>query len=158
MTCKFGSKLTIKIARSLEENGAVEHSPPSNHGKVSLDGLTHIISTTIDFEGYDAAENALLPVATPGWVEASILKKRLANPKSHSADPRLFFSGLVFCTADLPDGDKDAIIGGVLAMGGLYSGSVSRLVTHLVALNMEPQACKIAMSRNLQCQIVLPHW
>ena len=100
----------------------------------------------------------MLAIVKPSWVEGSVLKKRLANTKSHSPDPRLFFSGMIVCTADLPDGDKDAIIGGVLAMGGLYSGSISKLVTHVVALNMEPQACKVAVSKNLACKIVLPHW
>ena len=140
------------------ENGAVEHSPPSDHGKVHVNGLTHIISPTIDFEGYEAADSRMTAVVKPSWVETSILKNRLANPKSHSPDPRLFFSGLVVCTADLPEGDKDAIIGGVLAMGGLYSGAISKLVTHIVALDMEPQACKVAVSKNLKCKIVLPHW
>lgn len=100
----------------------------------------------------------MIPIITPGWVEASVLKKRLANPRSHSADPRLYFAGLVVCTAELPEGDKDAIIGGVLAMGGLYSGAITKIVTHIVALNMEPQACQIAVAKNLRCKIVLPHW
>ena len=100
----------------------------------------------------------MVAVVKPSWVLTSIDKNRVANPKSHSADPRLFFSGLVVCTADLPDGDKDAIIGGVLAMGGLYSGAISKLVTHIVALSMEPQACKVAVAKNLTCRIVLPHW
>lgn len=95
---------------------------------------------------------------TPNWVDISILKSRLANPRSHSPDPRLFFSGLVVCTANLPEGDKDAIIGGVLAMGGLYSGAISKLVTHLVALTMDPVACQTVVSKNLNCKIVLPHW
>ena len=94
----------------------------------------------------------------PSWIETSILKKKLSNPKAHNPDPRLFFSGVVLCTADLPEGDKDAIIGGVLAMGGLYSGSISKLVTHIVAMSMEPDACKVAVAKNLTCKIVLPHW
>ena len=99
-----------------------------------------------------------MPIVTPGWIDASVLKKRLANPKSYSPDPRLFFSGLVVCIADLPAGDKDAIIGGVLAMGGLYSGTVSKLVTHIVALNMEPKACEVVVTKGLNCKLVLPHW
>ena len=100
----------------------------------------------------------MVPVVTPSWVEASVAKRRLANPRSHSADPRLFFSSLVVCTADLPDGDKDAIVGGVLAMGGLYSSAITKAVTHIVALNMDPAACQIAVAKNLNCKIVLPHW
>jgi hypothetical protein len=123
-----------------------------------LEGLSHIISSTVDFPGYEDASERMVSVVKPEWVDASVQKKRLANPRSYSPDPRLFFSGLVVCVADLPDGDKDAIIGGVIAMGGLYSGSISRQVTHIVALNMEPQVVQIATAKNLDCQIVLPHW
>ena len=116
------------------------------------------MSNTIDFEGYEAAEDTLIPVVTPSWVDSSLMKKRLANPRSHSADPRQFFSGLVVCPADLPPGDKDAIVGGVLAMGGLYSSPITKLVTHIVALTMDPPQCQTAVSKNLKCKIVLPHW
>ncbi|MCJ1394718.1 hypothetical protein MMC18_007598 [Xylographa bjoerkii] len=155
---ELGTALAIKLARSLEDNGAVQHAPSANNANISFDGLTHIISATIDFEGYEKAEDLLVPVVTPSWVDASVAKKRLANPRSHSPDPRLYFSGLVVCTAELPDGDKDAIVGGVLAMGGLYSSAITKAVTHIVALTMEPAACQIAVAKNLSCKIVLPHW
>jgi hypothetical protein len=148
----------MQLARALIDHGAEQHVAPGSTSAASLHGLTHIISTTIDFEAYEEAANKLISIVTPGWVETSILKKRVANPRSHSPDPRLFYSGLVVCTADLPEGDKDAIIGGVLAMGGLYSGHISKLVTHLVSLSMDPQACQVAKAKNLQCKIVLPHW
>ena len=97
-------------------------------------------------------------MAKPDWVIASIVKGRLANPRQYSPDPKLFFSGLVVCCADLPPGDADAIIGGVLAMGGLHTGAVSKLVTHIVALTLDPEKCKVSISKNLKCKIVLPHW
>jgi hypothetical protein len=90
-------------------------------GRIPLTDVTHIISTTSDFPDYEAAGEALIPVVKPDWVEASVTKRRLANPRQYSPDPRLFLSGVVVCCADLPSGDEDAIIGGVLAMGGLYS-------------------------------------
>lgn len=136
----------------------MEHSPPSSNGKISVEGLTHIVSATIDFESYEFAMERMIPVVKPSWVHGSVQKSKLANPMSHSPDTRLFFSGLVVCIADLPEGDKDAIIGGVLAMGGLYSGAVSRMVTHIVALSQDPQACRIALLKNLDCKIILPHW
>ena len=123
-----------------------------------MEGVTHIISTTIDFPAYDAANDALKSVVKPDWVDASITKGRLANPRQYSPDPRLFFSGLIVCCADIPSGDADAIIGGVLAMGGLYSSSVSKMVTHIVALSMDSDKCQTALSRDLKCKIVLPHW
>lgn len=116
------------------------------------------MADTIDFEHYTAADDCMIPVVNRSWITTSISKKRLANPKSHSPDPRMFFSGLVVCTAELPDGDKDAIIGGLLAMGGLYIGSISRLVTHVVAQDMTPSVCQIVQAKGFQCKIVLPQW
>lgn len=120
--------------------------------------MTYLISTTSDFPEYEAAVSLLKAVVKPDWVKSSLLKKRLANPRHYSPDPRLFFSGLVVCCADLPTGDKDAIIGGVLAMGGLHASSVSKMVTHIVALTTDPEKCQTAISKNLGCKIVLPHW
>ena len=99
----------------------------------------------------------MIPVAKPEWVDACVARGRLANSRQYSPDPRLFFSGVVVCCADIPEGDKDAIIGGVLAMGGLYTGLVSKLVTHIVALTLEADQCQVA-TRRLDCKIVLPHW
>ena len=123
-----------------------------------MQGITHIITSTIDFEGYDAAEERMLAVVKPEWVEESLAKRKLANPRSYNPDPRLFFSGLVICCADLPTGDKDAVTGGVLAMGGLYTSALSRPVTHVVALSIDAPACQIAISKSLPSKIVLPHW
>lgn len=100
----------------------------------------------------------LKSIVKPEWVTASIAKGRLANPRSYSPDPRLFFSGLVLCCADIPEGDKDAIIGGVLATGGLYSGSVTKQVTHIVGLTMDHEKCQIVLKKDLMCKVVLPHW
>lgn len=130
----------------------------SSDDRVLETKITHIISATSDFPDYERAVDALKAVVKPAWVEASLLKGRLANPKQYSPDPKLFFTGLVVCCADLPPGDEDAIIGGVLAMGGLYSSPVSRSVTHIVALTMDSEKCQTAVTRNLNCKIVLPHW
>lgn len=147
-----------QLAQLLEENGAEGISRTATANPILLQDITHIISTTIDFPEYEAANDALKSVVKPDWVKASIAKGRLANPRQYSPDPRLFFSGLVVCCADLPSGDSDAIIGGVLAMGGLYSSPVSKMVTHIVALTMDSDKCKTAISKNVKCKYVLPHW
>ena len=147
-----------QFAKLLAENGAEEINKAATVDPIPLQDITHIISNTIDFPEYEAASDALKSVVKPEWVKASILKGRLANPRQYSPDPRLFFSGLVVCCADLPSGDSDAIIGGVLAMGGLYSSPVSKMVTHIVALTMESDKCQTAISKNVKCKYVLPHW
>lgn len=143
----------------LNENGAEEVSRCSGDDRTTtLEGISHIISTTADFPDYEKASAAMIPVIKPEWVTACITRGRLANPRQYSPDPRKFFSGIVVCCADLPEGDEHAIIGGVLAMGGLFAGAVSKLVTHIVALTLDADKCQFATSRNLACKIVLPHW
>ncbi|EEH17996.1 hypothetical protein PABG_00559 [Paracoccidioides brasiliensis Pb03] len=137
-------------------------------GKVTLHRLpaslppahefTHIVSSTIDFPGHDAVCDALIPVVKPQWVHASISKNKLVNPRQYNPDPRLFLNDVVVACADIPEGDKDAIIGGVLAMGGLYSSKITRTTTHLVALTLNSDKCAGLLSRSLNIKIVLPHW
>ncbi|PGH12085.1 hypothetical protein AJ79_04484 [Helicocarpus griseus UAMH5409] len=119
--------------------------------------FTHVVSSTIDFPGHDAVCDALIPVVKPQWVNASILKNKLANPRQYNPDPRLFLNDVVVTCADIPEGDKDAIIGGVLAMGGLYSSRITRTTTHLVALAMDADKCANLLNK-LDIKIVLPHW
>lgn len=95
----------------------------------------------------------------PSWVTTSIEKKRAANPRQFSPDPSLFLTDVVvMCADDIPPGDKDAIIGGVLAMGGLYSSTMTKLVTHVVALSMNNPSCRAIQERALKSKPVLPHW
>ena len=142
----------------LIENGAHEVSRACAQGTIDINRVTHIVSTTSDFIEYENANELLKAVVTPDWIKASITKGRLANPRQYSPDPRYFFSGLVVCCADLPSGDADAIIGGVLAMGGLFSSAVTKQVTHIVALIMENEKCSTVVKKDLKCKIVLPHW
>ena len=142
----------------MEDHGAEQITGTTGANPIPLQDITHIISTTTDFPEYEAASDALKSVVKPDWVKASIAKGRLANPRQYSPDPRLFFSGLVVCCADLPSGDSDAIIGGVLAMGGLYSSPVSKMVTHIVALSMDSDKCRMAINKDVKCKYVLPHW
>ena len=116
------------------------------------------MASTFDFPEYDSACDALIPVIKPSWIEASLAKDKLANPRQYSPDPRLFMSDVVVCCADLPEGDADAIIGGVLAMGGLFTTKITSQVTHLVALTLESEPCVLVQNRRLPIKIVLPHW
>lgn len=82
----------------------------------------------------------------------------MANPRQYSPDPRLFLNDVVVTCGDIPEGDKDAIIGGVLAKGGIYSLKVSGLVTHLVDLTAESDKARVVLGRKMNVKIVLPHW
>lgn len=147
-----------QLVSLLERHGGELATDKFDGENLPLDDITHIICGSCDFPSYDAASDALIPVVKPQWLEASVAKSKLANPRQFSADPRLFMSDVVICCADLPEGDKDAIIGGVLAMGGLHSARVSSMVTHIVALTMDSDVCRSVALRKLNMKIVLPHW
>ncbi|KAL4910672.1 hypothetical protein BDW74DRAFT_141588 [Aspergillus multicolor] len=116
------------------------------------------MSTTIDFPQFDAAKDALIPVVKPQWMHASLAKRKLNNVRQYSPDPRLFLNDVVVTCGDIPEGDKDAIIGGVLAKGGLYNPRVTGLCTHLVDLTIDSDKAKQIKQRKLNVKIVLPHW
>ena len=70
----------------------------------------------------------------------------------------MFFREVIVSCADLPEGDKDAIIAGTLALGGLYSAPLTKLVTHVVAMDTDNDKCRTVQAKNLACKMVLPHW
>ncbi|OBT83412.1 hypothetical protein VE02_07696 [Pseudogymnoascus sp. 03VT05] len=154
-------ELTIENAREfgsiLEENGATI-SELSADGTVEIAEVTHIISSTSDFPQYHIAGVHQRPVITPSWIAASLKKNKLAPFRPYTPDPNLFFSGVNVTCADIPEGDQDAIIGAVIAMGGQESSSLTRQVTHIVALTEYHPKCQNAKDKQLKCKIVLPHW
>ena len=94
----------------------------------------------------------------PAWVDQSLKGNKIKNPRPYSPDPQLFMSDVTICCGDLPSGDKEAILGGVLATGGQFSQQLSRTVTHLIALDLDDNKCQVAISKRLNLSIVLPHW
>ncbi|KAK2737781.1 hypothetical protein FQN57_007429 [Myotisia sp. PD_48] len=156
---QIDADLAEKLSKVIREyDGEAVIYQASSSSPTTLTEFTHIISSTIDFQGHDSVCDALIPVVKPQWVHNSIGKKKLANPRQYNPDPRLFLNEVVVSCVDIPDGDKDAIIGGVLAMGGLYTARITSSTTHLVALTMDSDKCKAAKKRELNIKIVLPHW
>jgi hypothetical protein len=100
----------------------------------------------------------MIPVVKPPWVMQSILKQKEASIRPYTPDPKLIFSDVNLSCADIPIGDKDAIIGAVLAMGGMESSSLMKVTTHICALTIDHPKCQQALEKNLKCKIVLPHW
>jgi hypothetical protein len=125
---------------------------------VDITTATHIISETSDFPKYSEARLHMIPVVTPAWITQSLLKNKEAQIRGYTPDPNLIFSNITLSCADIPTGDKDAIIGAVLAMGGMEQSNVTKLTTHICALTMDHPKCQVAVEKSLKCKIVLPHW
>ncbi|KDQ07132.1 hypothetical protein BOTBODRAFT_616780 [Botryobasidium botryosum FD-172 SS1] len=102
----------------------------------------------------------------------SRLSHALTSPKFYSPDPAQLFSGIVACASDIPQGDKEAISGALVAFGGQWRQALTRDVTHLFALAPVGEKYKKAMlyKQNMAHQtldddddiltmhVVLPHW
>jgi hypothetical protein len=71
----------------------------------------------------------------------------------------MLFSDIVLSVADdVPPTDKESIIGCCMALGAQDSENITKLVTHVCAMDMENEKCRIVQQKNLKCKIVLPHW
>ncbi|OJD37729.1 brct domain-containing protein [Diplodia corticola] len=149
-----------QLRRILEDNGAAYRSlNPKTQRVDNITDFTHIIATTSDFPDYPLALDHFVHVVKPQWIDDSLRRGKPVNPRAHSPDPCLFMSDvIVTCAADIPEGDTEAIMGGVLAMGGQYSSAITKMTTHLVALALDDDKCALVQAKNLKCKIVLPHW
>ncbi|KAL3420766.1 BRCA1 C terminus domain-containing protein [Phlyctema vagabunda] len=145
------------FSQILKDHGGQVHLVQKDGG-IDFDDVTHIISGTSDFAQYATARQFMVPVVMPSWISASLHKRKQAPLRPHTPDGKLFFRGVQLSCADIPTGDKDAIIGAVLAMGGLESSAITRLTTHVCALSMDHPKCVQVAEKKLKCKIVLPHW
>lgn len=153
-----GLVLTLIQLRGTLENHAGKVKVIGASNVLELDDITHIISTTNDFAKYSEAQEHMIPVVTPTWITQSLLKDKAAPLRPYTPDSRLFYSRVVLSCADIPKGDKDAIVGAVLAMGGIESSSLTKMTTHICALTMDHPKCQQAIEKGLKVKIVLPHW
>ncbi|KAL0941904.1 brct domain-containing protein [Colletotrichum truncatum] len=131
---------------------------PRRDGSIRLEQVSHIVSNTIDFPQFTETQAFMIPVVNSSWIKASIHRNKQAQVRPYSPDPRMFFSKVTLTCADLPEIDKETIIGATLAMGGMESADVTRQTTHICALTMEHPKCVTAKEKGLKCKIVLPHW
>jgi hypothetical protein len=120
--------------------------------------MAYIVSETSDFPDYYRALDLMVHVVKPSWVTDSLRAHKLKNPRTYSPDPALFMSDVVICCGDIPAGDKEAVEGGVIAMGGQIAPSLTKQVTHLLALDLSDARCQLATSKRLQLTMLLPHW
>ncbi|CAK7209973.1 regulator of Ty1 Transposition [Sporothrix curviconia] len=150
-------KTIAELSRTVQKYGGVALDPEAN-GQLPLTEATHIVSNSIDFEQYNDAIDMMLPVINSAWITHSLSRGKLAQIRPFSPDPRMIFSSVNLTCADIPQGDKEAITGATLALGGMESKELTRLTTHICALTMDHNKCKEAVAKKLRCKIVLPHW
>ncbi|KAK9452989.1 hypothetical protein V1511DRAFT_506194 [Dipodascopsis uninucleata] len=145
-----------KTASSDNNEGSSLEKCGNGRMLIDVTKVTHIISNHIDFPEYSDADECMVNIVKPSWVLRSWKAGRAAPLRMFSSNPKFFFSDVNIVVAGLPQGDREAIYGGVRAMGGQWSESLSKLTTHVVALNTEEPKCRIALKRSIK--VVLPHW
>ncbi|KHO01754.1 BRCT domain-containing protein [Metarhizium album ARSEF 1941] len=150
-------KLIGDLSRVVEENGGTICEPRRN-GSIPIEKVTHIVSNTINFEQYVEAQAVMIPVVSEHWISTSIVRRKVAQVRPFSPDPRMIFAEIVVTCADLPQMDKESIIGATMALGGQESKDVTRLTTHVCALSVDAPKVQAALGKGFKGKVVLPHW
>ncbi|KAK4128439.1 BRCT domain-containing protein [Parathielavia appendiculata] len=153
----LSSTLIAQLSQVVKDHGA-EVLEPDRKGKIRIPQATHIISNTIDFDQYAEAQAMMIPVVRSDWIKATIARNKVAQVRPFSPDPRMIFSSVILTCADIPNTDKEAIAGAIMALGGMESKDLSKQTTHICALSLDHPKCIEAKKKNLKCKIVLPHW
>ncbi|KAK4701222.1 hypothetical protein P7C70_g5012, partial [Phenoliferia sp. Uapishka_3] len=161
-----------KLSALLTSKGGIASAPPTNGRRFNPNDITHFITDTLDFPEYEEivqrAENAELreqgfkpiEIVTPLWATKSYDVQALQGTRYFSADKALYFSGLTFCTSELPDTDAAAIQAGVTSLGGQWRYELTKEVTHLfvVAPDGPKYVSAITHGVNFGMVVLLPHW
>ncbi|KAJ3520922.1 hypothetical protein NM208_g13521 [Fusarium decemcellulare] len=150
-------KLISELSSVLEDNGATI-CEPRRDGSIPIEKVTHIISNTIDFPQFTECQAVMIPVVTTQWITSSIHRRKQAQIRPFSPDPRMIFSEVVVTCADLPETDKESIAGATMALGGQESKDATRMTTHICALSMDHPKVQVALQKGWKGKVVLPHW
>ncbi|KAL8291971.1 hypothetical protein RQP46_001437 [Phenoliferia psychrophenolica] len=135
--------------------------------RFDLTRITHLITDTLDFPEHAEVEkwnkgkdNIPIEIVSPLWVTKSQDLHMLQPTRFYSADRALYFSGLCFCTSDLPEMDQAAIQAGVQSLGGQWRYELTREVTHLFVVAPDGPKYEAAMKfgPTLGMVALLPHW
>ncbi|KAL2015445.1 hypothetical protein VTK56DRAFT_5407 [Thermocarpiscus australiensis] len=153
----LSSTAIAQFAELVRDHGA-EVLEPDRKGKIRIPQVTHIVSNTIDFDQYAEAQAMMIPVVRSDWIKATIARNKVAQVRPFSPDPRMIFSNVILTCADIPATDREAIVGAIVALGGMESKDLSRQTTHICALSLDHPKCIEARKKNPKCKIVLPHW
>ncbi|KAG6013959.1 hypothetical protein E4U54_006054 [Claviceps lovelessii] len=146
-----------ELSNVIQDNGGTVCEPRRN-GTIPIEQVTHIVSNTINFEQYVESQAIMIPVVSDKWIATSVMKRKTAQVRPFSPDPRMIFREIIVTCADLPQMDKESILGATMALGGQESKDASRLTTHICALSMDAPKVDAAVKKGFKGKVVLPHW
>ncbi|RDA93868.1 hypothetical protein CP533_4533 [Ophiocordyceps camponoti-saundersi (nom. inval.)] len=154
---QLAPRLIAELSKIVEENGASVREPRRD-GSIPVEKITHIVSNNIDFPQYVESQALMIPVVSTQWITASISKRKVAQVRPFSPDPRMIFAEVVVSCAGLPVMDKETIIGATMALGGQENKDVARTTTHICALSVDDPKVAVVLEKGHKCKVVLPHW
>ncbi|KAH3679930.1 hypothetical protein WICMUC_000673 [Wickerhamomyces mucosus] len=120
---------------------------------------THVVSNTANFKLYRFTQEKLIPVVTADFIHKINEWKRQPSIRPFSPNPEHVLKDITVCVGGLPDSDKEAICGGVRALGGSFSETLNKFVTHLISVDLDEDCCIVVKSiDDPKIQIVVPNW
>ncbi|KAH3685235.1 hypothetical protein WICPIJ_003779 [Wickerhamomyces pijperi] len=120
---------------------------------------THIISNTSDFPLYKFAQESLIPVVTSEFIHRIKQLNRQPSIRPFSPNPQHVLKDVTVCVGGLPDTDKEAIYGAVRALGGSFSETLNKFVTHLISTDLDDDCCIVVNTiEEPRITIVVPNW
>ncbi|KAJ7807838.1 hypothetical protein B0H14DRAFT_2871867 [Mycena olivaceomarginata] len=122
--------------------------------------VTHIITNSETFEGWQDVDPELVAIVSELWVERSIAANKLQQPCHYSASQSKIFSGVIACSADLHHSDEEVLSVGITALGGQWRVGLIKDVTHLFAITPTSEKYTTGMSYRAQTHIrvLVPNW
>lgn len=120
---------------------------------------THIIANNVNFPIYEFTQENMIPVMVSNFIFKSVELNKQVQIRPYSPDPKHILKDIHVCIGNLPESDKEAIYGGVRALGGMFSETLNKFVTHLISTDLNEDGC-IAVNCIDDCgiKIVLPNW
>ena len=138
-----------KISKFIRINGGILASEPDVH---QINVLP--IFEGSDFENY---KNSNYPIFSLNLLKEHIQEKQPLPPlKSGDIIFSTLMRNIVITTTQLPKQTKEIICNYASYMGAKVNQEYTNFVTHLVAVNMDTNKCKVAKER--KSTIVIPDW
>lgn len=99
--------------------------------------VTHIISESNKFKGYDLATIHLIPIIRLEWIYECIKLEKITPYINFNSDSNLIFNNCFICIdVEYNEEDKQVLHDVIRIFGGCISNELSLKTTHLIATNM----------------------
>lgn len=141
----------------IKTNGGTVTSAQKTTDTVPPD-TTHVVSSMYSqhLQESDTLAGELLPVVKPSWVYDSQKMGVTLPDRPHSPNPENVLSNAFVTLCGMRAGDMAALKAGIIVLGGIVNKELTKMVTHVIAYDLNHRLCRIAAANNIP--IVIPQW